>query len=84
MLSSTLFGAELQGVAHAAWRGDRRADFAVIRWYLYCQEAASAAAYHVESYTHFLCERIGVMAGPLLGHEADPLLLQTARIGLTA
>src|ERR1700741_1591859 len=81
MLSSTLalFVAELRGVAHAAWRDDRREDFAVVRWYLYRQEAAFAAAHHVEGYAHASRERFGVMAGSLLGHEAGSLPHQMAR-----
>jgi hypothetical protein len=80
MLSGTpgLFAAELRGVAHTARRRDRREDFAVVRWYLYRQEAAFAATYHVEGYAHASRERFGVMAGSLLGHEAGSSLHQTA------
>ena len=81
MLSSTLFVAELRGVAHVAWRGDRREDFTVIRWYLYRQKAAFAAAYHVERYAHASCEHFGVMAG--LGHQSASSAHQMARIVVT-
>ena len=69
-----MFAAELADVAHAAWRGDRGEDFAVVRWYLHRQEAAFAAAYHVEGYAHISRERFSVMASSLLGHEAGSSL----------
>jgi hypothetical protein len=54
--------------------GDRGEDFAVVRWYLHCQEAAFAAAYHVEGYAHASRERFSVMASSLLGHGAGSSL----------
>jgi hypothetical protein len=55
-------------MVHAGWRCDLREDFAVVRWTLHRQEAALAAAHHVEGYTHASRKDFGVMAGSLLGH----------------
>jgi hypothetical protein len=55
-------------VVHADWRRDLREDFAVVRWTLHRQEAALAAAHHVEGYTHASRKDFGVMASSLLGH----------------
>ena len=79
-----MFAAELPDVVHAAWWGDRGEDFVVVRWYLHRQEAAFAAAYHVEGYAHVSRERFSVMASSLLGHEAASSLHQMARVAQTA
>jgi|SRR6516225_5099156 len=60
---------EMQALVHAAWRRDLREDFAVVRWYLHRQEAARAAAHHIEGYAHASRKDFGVMAGSLLGHD---------------
>ena len=79
-----MFAAESPDVVHAAWRGDRGENFAVVRWYLHRQEAAFAAAYHVEGYAHISGERFSVMASSLFGHEGGSPLHQMARVALTA
>jgi hypothetical protein len=55
-------------VVQAGWRRDPREDFAIVRWTLHRQEAALAAANHVEGYAHASRKDFGVMAGSLLGH----------------
>jgi len=54
---------------HPGWRRDLREDVAVVRWTLHRQEAALAAAHHVEGYAHASRKDFGVMAGSLLGHD---------------
>ena len=65
-----MLAVELLGLARATWRPDLREDFAIIRRYLHGQNTALAAAHHIESDAHASCERFGVMAGSLLGHDA--------------
>ena len=55
-------------MVHAGWRRDLCEDVAVVRWTLYRQEAALAAAHHVEGYAQASRKDFGVMAGSLLGH----------------
>jgi len=64
------FAPGLRVFVPAARRAGGREGFAVVRRYLHCHEAAFAAAYRVKSYAHALRERFGVMASPLLGHDA--------------
>jgi hypothetical protein len=71
---ANFFTPELWAFVHAARWGDRRENFAVVRRYLHCQEAAFAASYRVEGCAHVLRECFSVMASSLLGHEAGSSL----------
>ena len=74
----SLFATRLRTLVYAARWHDRSKDFAVVRWYLHCQETAFPAAHQVEGYAHAMRERFGVIAGSLLGHKAASSLHQTA------